>query len=101
MNLTLRKARAGISSLIFFTAILMLAVPGMAQTPPAGPCADQSPRNLNMRLDRTDAPAQGFDYNFVSGAGLVKPIDANRVEYQRTVLELCDRHYHSPVENVQ
>jgi len=54
-----------------------------------------------MDLSRTTAPAQGFDYNFVSGAELVKPINENRVEYQRIELELCDRHYHTPVENVQ
>jgi hypothetical protein len=101
MSLTLLKVRAGITSLIFFTAILVLAVPAMPQTPPTGPCVDQSPRNLNMQLNRTDAPAQGYDYNFVSGAETVKPLDENRVEYQRIVLELCDRHYHSAVENDQ
>jgi hypothetical protein len=73
----------------------------MPQTPPGGPCADQSPRNLNMHLDRTGPPQQGFDYNFVSGAELVTPINENHVEYQRIELELCDRHYHTPVENVQ
>lgn len=99
MNLTLRKVRAGVTSLLFFAAILALAVPAMAQTPP--PCNDQSPRNLNMELSRTGPPKQGFDYNFVSGAELVTPVDADHVKYQRIVLELCDRHYHTPVENVQ
>ncbi len=103
MDLTPRKS--GIFWLFPTASLLILLTPALAQPapPPQGPCINQSPRQVKFDPNRLDPPAQGHDYNFVSPSPVVDTATGSpdKVRYQARELELCDRHYHVPVENVQ
>ncbi|HEY6305410.1 MAG TPA: hypothetical protein VI488_03000 [Candidatus Angelobacter sp.] len=103
MDLTARKGKLSIFWLLLCASSLILAATALAQpAPPApSPCVNQSPRKLHFDPVRLDPPAQGEDYNFVSKTPLVTVASADKIMYQARELELCDRHYHVPVENIQ
>jgi hypothetical protein len=99
MDLTHCKCVLRLSFLTLFLA--SLTTTGLAQ--PAQICINQSPRQVTFDLKRLDQPAQGKDFNFVSGTPVVNAdsLTPVKVHYQGRNLELCDRHYHVPVENIQ
>jgi hypothetical protein len=90
---------------MFLVCLLTFVAPAVAQPAPSpqGTCINQSPRKVKFDPTRTSPPSQGEDYNFVSPAPVVETSTPNpaRIKYQGRELELCDRHYHIPVENIQ
>jgi hypothetical protein len=101
MNLTPPNGKLSFSWLSLIVFLLTLATAALAQSAPVPPCVNQSPRNLKFDPTQLGPPAQGDAYNFVSKDPLVDTANADKIIYQRHELELCDRHYHVPVENTQ
>jgi hypothetical protein len=101
MDLTPHKGKLSFSWLSLIVLLITLATAALAQSAPPPPCVNQSPRNLHFDSAQLGPPEQGEAYNFVSKDPLVDTTSADKIVYQRHELELCDRHYHVPVENIQ